>query len=184
MWRPCSWPRTHSYLLIFTDKGRLYWLKVHEIPQAGRASKGKAIVNLVQLMPDENVSTVLAVARIHRKPPGDHGHPERHGEKDRPDGPYSRPRAGGIIAINLAEGDSLVATRITDGDMEVFLATRQGQAIRFHESQVRSMGRNAGGVKGIDLADGDLLVAMEAVAGAQTLLTITENGFGQTHPHR
>ena len=169
---------THSYLLIFTDKGRLYWLKVHEIPQAGRASKGKAIVNLVQLMPDENVSTVLAVREFTENRQVIMA--TQNGTVKKTDlMAFSRPRAGGIIAINLAEGDSLVATRITDGDMEVFLATRQGQAIRFHESQVRSMGRNAGGVKGIDLADGDLLVAMEAVAGAQTLLTITENGFGK-----
>ncbi len=169
---------THSYLLIFTDMGRLYWLKVHEIPQAGRASKGKAIVNLVQLMPDENVSTVLAVREFTENRQVIMA--TQNGTVKKTDlMAFSRPRVGGIIAINLAEGDSLVATRITDGDMEVFLATRQGQAIRFHESQVRSMGRNAGGVKGIELTDGDLLVAMEAVAGAQTLLTITENGFGK-----
>jgi len=169
---------THSYLLIFTDAGRLYWLKVHEIPQAGRASRGKAIVNLVQMLPDESVSTVLAVREfvegrqvIMATQKGVIKKTELMS--------FSRPRAGGIIAINLAEGDHLVAARLTDGDMEVFLATRQGQAIRFHESQVRSMGRAAAGVKGIDVEHDDQVVAMEAVAGAPTMLTITENGFGK-----
>ncbi|ADK83640.1 DNA gyrase, A subunit [Desulfarculus baarsii DSM 2075] len=169
---------THSYLLIFTDAGRLYWLKVHEIPQAGRASRGKAIVNLVQMLPDESVSTVLAVREfvegrqvIMATQKGVIKKTELMS--------FSRPRAGGIIAINLAEGDHLVSARLTDGEMEVFLATRQGQAIRFHESQVRSMGRAAAGVKGIDVEHDDQVVAMEAVAGAPTMLTITENGFGK-----
>jgi DNA gyrase subunit A len=170
---------THSYLLIFTDMGRLYWLKVHEIPQAGRAAKGKAIVNIVSLKPGENVSTVLAVREfladrqvvmatakgVVKKSPLD---------------VFSRPRAGGIIAINLSDDDRLVAARLTDGDREIFLATSQGQAIRFAEDQVRSMGRTAAGVRGIMLNPDDHVVSMEAVAGAPTLLTVTENGFGKS----
>jgi DNA gyrase subunit A len=169
---------THHYLLIFTDAGRLYWLKVHELPQAGRASKGKAIVNLVKMARDEKVNTVLAVREFTE---------ERQVIMATEGGTikktalmaFSRPRVGGIIAINLAEGDRLVSARLSDGEMEVFMATRLGKAIRFKEDKVRSMGRTAAGVKGIDLAEGDRVVAMEAVAGAPSLLTITENGFGK-----
>ena len=169
---------THHYLLIFTDAGRLYWLKVHELPQAGRASKGKAIVNLVNVASDEQVTTVLAVKEFAE---------ERNvlmatakGTVKKTDlMAFSRPRAGGIIAINLNEGDRLVSARLTDGDMEVFLATRHGKAIRFAEDKVRAMGRVAAGVKGVDLEGDDLVVAMEAVAGSPTVLTVTANGFGK-----
>ncbi len=169
---------THSYMLFFTDKGRLYWLKVHEIPQAGRAARGKAIVNLIDLQPGEGVATVLAVREFTE------GRQvimaTARGVVKKTDlMAFSRPRAGGIIAIKLSDDDELVAVRLTDGDMEVFLATRQGQAIRFHEDQVRSMGRNAGGVRGIQVSSDDAVVAMEAVAGAPSLLTVTENGFGK-----
>ena len=169
---------THSYLLIFTDLGRLYWLKVHEIPQAGRAAKGKAIVNIVSLKPEEYVSTVLAV----REFVADRQVVMATAQgvvKKSPLDSFSRPRAGGIIAINLTEGDRLVAARLTDGDREIFLATRNGQAIRFSEDQVRSMGRTASGVRGIQLSKDDQVVSMEAVAGAPTLLTVTQHGFGK-----
>lgn len=169
---------THSYLLIFTDLGRLYWLKVHEIPQAGRAAKGKAIVNIVSLKPGENVSTVLAVREFVADREVVMATAQGVVKKSTLDS-FSRPRAGGIIAINLADGDRLVAARLTDGDREIFLATRFGQAIRFPEDQVRSMGRTAGGVRGIQLGDEDQVVSMEAVAGAPTLLTVTENGYGK-----
>lgn len=169
---------THSYLLVFTDQGRLYWLKVHTIPQAGRAAKGKAIVNLLSLQPFENVTTVLAVREFVE------GRQvimaTSQGVVKKTDlQAFSRPRAGGIIAINLHDDDRLISARLTDGDMEVFLATRRGQAIRFHESKVRSMGRTASGVRGIQVGEDDRVVAMEAVAGAPALLTVTENGFGK-----
>jgi len=169
---------THHYLLIFTDAGRLYWLKVHELPQAGRASKGKAIVNLVNMTGGEQVTTVLAVKEFSE---------ERNVVMATEGGiikktalmEYSRPRPGGIIALRLAEGDRLVSARLSDGDMEVFMATRSGKAIRFGEDKVRGMGRVAAGVKGIDLEDDDAVVAMEAVAGSPTVLTVTANGFGK-----
>jgi len=169
---------THSYLLVFTTRGKLHWLKVHELPQGGRATRGKAIVNLIHIAPGDHVATVLAVRQF------DPGRQvvmatQKGMVKKTPLEAFSRPRAGGIIAINVAEDDHLVAARLTDGEMEIFLATRQGQAIRFRESDVRSMGRTAAGVKGIELAPGDRVVAMEAVAGAPSLLTVTENGYGK-----
>ena len=169
---------THSYLLVFSQKGRLHWIKVHELPQGGRATKGKAIVNLVQLDPDDSVATVLAVREFSE------GRyvvmaTQKGTVKKTALMEFSRPRANGIIAINIAEDDRLVAARLTDGEMEVFLATRQGQAIRFAEEKVRSMGRTAAGVKGIDAGVDDRLVAMEAIAGTPSLLTVTEHGYGK-----
>jgi DNA gyrase subunit A len=169
---------THSYMLVFTAKGRLYWIKVHELPQGGRATRGKAIVNLLNIEQDDSVATVLAVREFTE------GRQvvmaTRNGIIKKTDlMAFSRPRAGGIIAININPEDHLVAARLTDGDMEIFLATQRGQAIRFGEGDVRSMGRTAAGVKGIDLAKDDQVVAMEAVAGAPSLLTVTENGFGK-----
>ncbi len=169
---------THHYLMIFTDAGRLFWLKVHELPQAGRASKGKAIVNLVRMSKKEKVNTVLAVKEFSEDRQvimaTENGTIKKTGLME-----YSRPRPGGIIALKLAEGDRLVSARLSDGEMEVFMATQQGKAIRFKEDRVRSMGRVATGVKGIELVGDDKVVAMEAVAGAPTVLTITENGFGK-----
>jgi DNA gyrase subunit A len=169
---------THSYMLVFTTKGRLYWIKVHELPQGGRATRGKAIVNLLNIPADDHVATVLAVREFSE------GRQivmaTQKGTVKKTDlMAFSRPRAGGIIAININDEDRLVAVRLTDGDMEVFLATQEGQAIRFKEDGVRSMGRTAAGVKGIDLSKRDKVVAMEAVAGAPSLLTVTENGFGK-----
>ena len=169
---------THSYLLVFTMKGRLHWLKVHELPQGGRATRGKAVVNLVNLEPGDQVATVLAVREFTQ------GRQvvmatQRGIVKKTDIMSFSRPRTGGIIAINVGDDDRLVSARLSDGAMEIFLATKNGQAIRFHEEKVRSMGRTAAGVKGIDLTDDDLVVAMEVVAGTPSLLTITENGFGK-----
>jgi len=169
---------THSYMLVFTAKGRLYWIKVHELPQGGRATRGKAIVNLLNIEPGDHVATVLAVREFSEG--REVVMATQNGIIKKTDlMAFSRPRAGGIIAININPEDHLVAARLTDGEMEIFLATQGGQAIRFRETDVRSMGRTAAGVKGIDLADGDQVVAMEAVAGAPSLLTVTENGFGK-----
>jgi DNA gyrase subunit A len=169
---------THSYLMVFTSLGRLYWIKVHELPQAGRAARGKAIVNYLNLLPGEKVATVLAVREFsagrYVLMVTESGVVKKTDLMD-----FSRPRAGGIIALGLSQGDQLVSARLCDGSMEVFLATRGGQAIRFTESQVRSMGRTAAGVRGISLEKGDAVVAMEALAGAPSILTVTEFGFGK-----
>ncbi|MBI5522506.1 MAG: DNA gyrase subunit A [Desulfarculus sp.] len=169
---------THSYLLVFTNLGRLYWIKVHELPQAGRATKGKAIVNLLNLQPGEKVATVLAVREFSEGRQvvmaTQNGVIKKTGLMD-----FSRPRSGGIIAINIDAEDRLVSARLTDGSMQIFLATRLGLAIRFQEDQVRSMGRAAGGVRGILVDKDDAVVAMEALAGAPSILSVTENGFGK-----
>ncbi len=169
---------THSYMLVFTAKGRIHWIKVHELPQGGRATRGKAIVNLIDLEPGDSVATVLAVREF---TPGRFiVMATQKGIIKKTDlMAYSRPRAGGIIAINIADGDRLVAARLTDGDMEIFLATKKGKAIRFKEDKVRAMGRTAAGVRGIEVADDDAVVAMEAVAGSPSILTVTENGYGK-----
>jgi len=169
---------THSYILFFTDAGKVYWLKVHEIPQAGRAARGKAIVNLLNVANDENITSFLPVRNF------EEGKyiimATRQGVVKKTElMAYSNPRVGGIIAINLDEGDRLVSTRLTDGTKDIFLGTKGGQSIRFKEEQARSMGRVSRGVRGVTLAGEDILVAMEIVGDASTILTITENGFGK-----
>ena len=168
----------HSYILFFTDAGKVYWLKVHEVPQAGRAARGKAIVNLLSLSQDENITSFLPVKGF------EEGKyiimaTKRGVVKKTELMAYSHPRVGGIIAIKLDEGDSLVSTRLTDGSKDIFLGTREGQSIRFNEEQARSLGRASRGVRGITLSDGDELVGMEIVGEVSTILTITENGFGK-----
>jgi DNA gyrase subunit A len=171
---------THSYVLVFTDLGKVYWLKVHEIPQGGRASRGKAIVNLLQLTPGETVMTILPVKEFSE---GKYIFmATRNGIVKKTDlMSYSNPRLGGIIALNIDEGDRLVSTRLTDGIMDVLLASRNGKSIRFPEADVRSMGRVARGVRGMKLEDDDHIIGMEAVcdATAATLVTVTENGYGK-----
>ncbi|MDT8442209.1 MAG: DNA gyrase subunit A [Desulfuromonadales bacterium] len=171
---------THSYILIFTDKGRLYWLKVHEIPQGGRAARGKAIVNLLQLQPDEKVTTILPVKEfvdgkyiITATSQGTVKKTELMA--------YANPRQGGIIALTIDEGDRLIAARLTDGDMDILLASRNGKSIRFPETDVRPMGRTARGVRGMFLEGDDQLIGMEVVtdATAATLVSVTINGYGK-----
>jgi len=172
---------THDYLLIFTSKGRCHWLKVHEIPQAGRAARGKAIVNLLQIGPGESVSAVLAVRKFE---------PDRYIVMATRQGvlkkveltSFSHPRAGGIIAISLDQGDELIGVGQTDGTREVFIGTRLGKALRFPEAKVRPMGRTARGVRGISLGKGDYVVGMEIVAPGEVILTATEMGFGKRSP--
>ncbi|MBW2108062.1 MAG: DNA gyrase subunit A [Deltaproteobacteria bacterium] len=169
---------THDTFLFFTNTGRVYWRKVHELPQAGRMARGKAIVNLLSLDKHEKVATVLAVRSF------DPGltvlMATKGGTVKKTDLlAYSRPRTDGIIALNLAPGDELIAARITDGTQNVFLGSRQGKSIRFHESDVRPMGRVAQGVRGMTLDEGDYLVGMEVLTNGKTLMTITENGFGK-----
>ncbi|GBC64021.1 DNA gyrase subunit A [Desulfonema ishimotonii] len=169
---------THHTFLFFTNQGRVYWCKVYEIPQAGRASKGKAVVNLLSMGEGEKLTTVLAVPTFE---PGSYIiMATRQGTVKKTDiMDYSRPRAGGIIALGLAEGDELIAARITDGTYNVFLGSASGKSIRFHESDVRSMGRTAKGVRGMNLVKKDYLVGMEVLSYGQTLFTATENGYGK-----
>ncbi len=172
---------THAYIMIFTDRGRAYWLKVHEIPDVGPGGKGKAIVNLVQFEDGEKIAALLAVKEF----------PEAEGQqfvvmgtrkgtiKKTDLSAFSNPRPSGIIAMGVEEGDSVIAVELSDGKEQVFLGTRDGMAIRFEETDVRPMGRTAYGVRGISLREGDEVVAMEVVREAGTLLTVAQNGYGK-----
>ena len=172
---------THAYFLIFSDRGRVYWLKVHAIPDVGPDGRGKAIANLVSMEPGEKIAALLAV----REWPTEDGERyivtgTRRGAVKKTDlRSFRHPRQAGIIAIGVAEDDAVMAAEITDGQGEVFLGTRRGMAIRFAERDVRPMGRTACGVRGIRLRDGDEVVAMAVVRPAGALLTVTENGYGK-----
>jgi DNA gyrase subunit A len=169
---------THHNFLFFTNNGKVYWCKVYDIPQAGRSTRGKAIVNLLDFDQNEKLTTVLAVSKFE---PGYHiMMATRNGTVKKTDlMSYSRPRTGGIIALNLAEGDELISARVTDGTMNVFLCTANGKSIRFLESDIRPSGRNARGVRGIRLGQNDRLIGMEVLSHGQTLFAVTENGFGK-----
>ncbi len=172
---------THHYLLIFTNTGKVHWLKVYLLPQAGRAAKGKAIVNLVNLAPGERVSATLPVREftadkfvvmVTKK-----------GIIKKTDlAAYSNPRSGGIIAVSIDEGDELVDVQLTLGNQDIFLATRRGMAIRFKEDDVRDMGRTARGVRGISLDKDDDVIGVEIPAQGTFLMTVSENGFGKCTP--
>jgi DNA gyrase subunit A len=169
---------THHTFMFFTNQGRVYWCKVYDIPQAGRQSRGKAIVNLLEFGPGETLTTVLAV------PSFAPGHfvvmATRGGVIKKTDlMAFSRPRAGGIYAMTLMPGDELISAQVTDGAMNLFLCSAQGKSIRFHESDVRPSGRTAQGVRGIRLDDGDRLIGMEALSFGQTVFVATENGYGK-----
>ncbi len=169
---------THSFLLFFTTAGKVYWIKVHEVPQAGRAARGKAIVNLLELKPDEKISAFLPVREFREN------HfvffATKQGVVKKTDlMAYANPRPSGIIAINLDTNDELIGVRLTDGQQEVILTTRDGQAIRFAEGDVRSMGRSAGGVKGITLEENDEVVSLEILSPGASVLTVAENGYGK-----
>jgi DNA gyrase subunit A len=168
---------THDYLLFFTNFGRLYWMKIYQIPEAGRTAKGKALINLLQLSPGEKVSTALPV-------------------RDFKDGylvmftkdgtvkktaltAYSNPRSKGIIAISLDDKDELIAVRRTTGNNDLIIGTRNGLSIKFNEDDVREVGRAARGVRGIRLVKGDEVVAAEVAEEKTAILTVAENGFGK-----
>ena len=174
---------THDYLLFFSDVGKVFWLKVHEIPEAGRAAKGKAMVNLLALSGDEKVTAILPVKEFR-----DDRYvfmATRQGVIKKTElSAYSNPRQGGIIALSLDEGDKLIGVQITDGHREILLGTRQGIVIRFKEEDVRPMGRTAHGVRGITLEEGNQVIGMETITPDSTtaVLTITENGFGKRTP--
>ncbi|MFZ5468113.1 MAG: DNA gyrase subunit A [Myxococcota bacterium] len=169
---------THAYLMPITTRGRLYWLKVHEIPQAGRTARGKAIVNLVQFGQDEKLAQVLVTKEF-----SENRYVffvTKRGVVKRTDlTAFANVRSSGIIALGIEDGDSLVAVKITDGTKDVLLSTAQGMSIRFPEEEVRSMGRAAYGVKGITLEEGDYVVGADLVEKGTTILTVTENGYGK-----
>jgi DNA gyrase subunit A len=174
---------THSYILVFTDRGRLYWLKVHALPEVGPAARGKAIINLLNLEQGENVRALLSVRDF----------PEgkfivmvtRQGTIKKTElQAFSNVRAAGIIAIDINEGDDLHSVALTDGNSHIFIGTYNGMAIRFHESDVRAMGRGAAGVRGITLRENDHVVEMSVVPDgfSADILSVTESGFGKRTP--
>ncbi|MDR3038350.1 MAG: DNA gyrase subunit A [Candidatus Adiutrix sp.] len=175
---------THNYLLFLTNRGRLYWLKVHEVPQAGRVSKGKAIVNLIELTEDEKVATVLVVKDL--------AEPERYVVMATARGivkrmalsAFQNPRRLGITAMTVGEEDELVSAALTDGQSAVLLSSRGGKAVCFKETEVRAMGRQAAGVRGLSLGPKDSLVGLEVISAdrREVLLTVTEKGFGKRTP--
>ncbi|MGD0279836.1 MAG: DNA gyrase subunit A, partial [Smithella sp.] len=172
---------THHYLLVFTSAGKVHWLKVYQIPQAGRAAKGKAMVNLVNLAPGESVRATLPVKEF-----VDDKYivmiTKKGTIKKTELTAYANPRSGGIIAISIDKGDELVDVQLTMGDQDIFIATRQGMAIRFKEDDVRDMGRTARGVRGINLDEGDDVIGMDIPAQNTFMLTVSENGFGKCTP--
>jgi DNA gyrase subunit A len=172
---------THSYLLFFTNLGKAHWLKVHEIPEGGRAAKGKAMVNLLALGEGEQVATCVPVRDFNAG--GYVLFVTRQGKVKKTElEAYSHPRAGGIQAIGLEDGDRLMTARRTDGQREVMIATKLGMAIRFSEDEVRPMGRGAVGVRGIDVDDGDQVIGADVVQEGAQILTVTERGFGKRTP--
>jgi DNA gyrase subunit A len=172
---------THAYIMIFSDRGRAYWLKVHEVPDVGPGGKGKAIANLVSMEEGEKIAALLAV----REFPEDEGREfivmgTRRGVVKKTDlSSFNNPRAGGIIAMGIEPGDAVIAVELSDGTEQVFLGTSNGMAIRFEESDVRPMGRTAYGVRGISLREDDEVVGMAVVRPGGTMLSVARNGYGK-----
>jgi DNA gyrase subunit A len=169
---------THSHILFFTNTGKVFWQKVYDLPQAGRAAMGKAIVNLLNLHAEEKIAAILAVREFEE---------EKHIVmatrkgliKKTPLMAYSRPRTGGIIALSIDKDDELIAARVTDGNQDLLLGARKGKAIRFKETEARPMGRTARGVRGMSVGKDDEIIGMESIGEGATILTVTENGFGK-----
>ena len=169
---------THSYMMIFSDRGRAYWLKVHEIPDVGADGKGKSIANLVQMESGEKLASMVAVQEFDDQRFIMMG--TRKGTIKKTElSAFANPRAGGIIAMGIEDDDELLAVQLSDGQSEVFIGTRDGMAIRSRRSDARPMGRTAYGVRGIQLREGDQVVAMEVVKPGGTLLTVTEKGYAK-----
>jgi DNA gyrase subunit A len=172
---------THNYILFFTDKGKCYWLKVHEIPQVGKAGKGRAIVNMIQIEKNEEIEAFINVKEF-----SDEFYvtmATRLGLVKKTNlSAFSNPRRDGIYAIKINPDDTLIEARLTDGSNDIVLATSMGMAIRFREAEVRKMGRVAAGVKGITLRKKDYVIGMVVVKREGTLLAVSELGFGKrTH---
>ncbi|MQA90267.1 MAG: DNA gyrase subunit A [Gemmatimonas sp.] len=169
---------THDYVMFFTRKGQCYWLKVHEIPQSARASRGKPIVNLINIGPNDGIAALVPVREFS---------PDRYlmfatrlgVVKKTVLSAYGNPRVTGINAINIAPGDILIDVQLTDGESDVILATREGMAIRFHEADAREMGRATTGVRGINLSGNDFVIGMVVISNGATLLVVSEKGMGK-----
>ena len=172
---------THNRLLFFTSLGKVYELKAYEIPEAGRQARGMAIINLLQLAPAERIQAVIPVKDADQKKyllmATRRGYVKKSSLDD-----FSNIRKNGLIAINLRDGDELIQVQMTDGKKDVIMASRLGMSIRFNESDVRIMGRNAMGVKGMDLKDGDHIIGMELVKEDAGVLCISEKGYGKKTP--
>ncbi len=172
---------THDYILFFTDDGRCYWLKVHEIPQAGRAAKGKAVVNLINVSADTTISAMVPVREF-----SDSQYllfATRQGTvKKTALSQYANPRTTGIKAIKIEPDDQLIDVQVTSGNNDIVLATQHGLSIRFHEQDVREMGRDTTGVKGVELREGDVVKGMVVIKREATLLVVTEKGMGKCSP--
>jgi DNA gyrase subunit A len=181
-WQHLYVGRTHDYLMVFTTEGHCYWLKVHQVPVAGRESRGKPIVNLLAMGPEERIASVVPVRAFSAEKSLIFA--TRLGVvKKTPLDAYSHVRAVGVNAINVDPGDALIDVQITGGNDEIILATRNGMAIRFHESDVRNMGRIATGVRGVRLRGDDVMVGMVVIhretAAQSTLLVVSEQGRGK-----
>jgi DNA gyrase subunit A len=173
---------TKDYLLFFTDMGRVYRIKVYEIPEGSRTTKGKAVVNLVNVQDGEKVTTILPVKDLNRDDLFLFMATKQGVVKKTPLMEYVNIRTTGINAVNLDEGDKLIAVALTDGSKDIFLASRCGKAIRFSEEDARPMGRVTRGVRGMNLENGDVVIGMEVVdptATGSTIFTVTENGYGK-----
>jgi DNA gyrase subunit A len=169
---------THSYLLFFTNKGKAHWQKVYNIPEASRQAKGKAIINLIHLQQDEKITAYIPIEKFDDK------HflvmaTKKGTIKKTNLSAYSKPRSGGIIAISLDAKDNLIGVKLTDGNKEILLATKNGIAVRFNETNVRPTGRSSQGVRGIRLSENDEVIGMVVATDQKTLLTVTENGYGK-----
>jgi DNA gyrase subunit A len=169
---------THDYILFFTQKGRVYWKKVYEVPEGGRVTRGKAMVNLLDVSADEKIAAMIRVREFseneHLVMATEQGIVKKTNLSE-----FRNPRADGIIAIQIEEGDKLMGVKLTTGPNDVMLITRQGMSIRFNEAQLRDQGRSTVGVWGIDLGKDDRVENLEVVEPNATLLVITENGYGK-----
>lgn len=172
---------THSFVLIFSTNGKVYWLKVHEIPPVGRVARGQAITNLVQMSSEDRIAAILPVMEFVE---GKYViMATKRGIIKKTDiMAFSNPRQGGLIATSVDEGDELIAARMTNGSQQIFVTTKSGQAIRFNENDVRDMGRTARGVRAITLHDDDAVVAVDVLATDASILTVTANGYGKRSP--
>ena len=169
---------SHDYFLFFTNKGRVHWKKVHEIPEGGRMSRGKAIVNLLKLKRGERVATTVSVKGFEDARYVVMASRKGLVKKTKLES-YSHPRSGGIVALKIREEDELIAVRVSSGDQDIFLTTRRGKSIRFKETDLRDMGRVAAGNIGIRMEPGDEVVGMEVLKEGATILTVTANGYGK-----
>jgi DNA gyrase subunit A len=169
---------THDYVMFFTQSGQCYWLKVHEVPQAARAARGKPVVNCVAMKPDERLAALVPVREFSEEQFLFFATSDGTVKKTRLS-EFGNPRSNGIRAINIDAKDELIDVQVTDGSNDVVLATRHGMSIRFHEKDVREMGRAATGVKGIELDKKDRVIDLVVVRRQATLLTVTEKGMGK-----